>query len=78
MADVLQMRARRAARRVASEDAAPDRNARLRWLAIGALSLVALFLCVGLTFGKRRRARPRRSRRRATPIARSPPIRWHA
>ena len=42
----------RAKVRPAEEDIAPDRNARLRWLAIGALSLVALFLCAGLTFGK--------------------------
>ena len=50
MADVLQTA--RAKVRPLEEDIAPDRNARLRWLAIGALSLVAIFLCAGLTFGK--------------------------
>ena len=49
MAGVLQT-AREKVRPVV-EEKAPD-NTRLRWLAIGALSLVALFLCVGLTFGK--------------------------
>ena len=50
MAGVLQ--SARGKVRPVDEDIAPDRNARLRWIAIGALSLVALFLCVGLTFGK--------------------------
>ena len=50
MADVLQTA--RAKVRPVEEGIAPDRNMRLRWLAIGALSLVALFLCAGLTFGK--------------------------
>jgi TPR repeat protein len=30
----------------------PDNSKRTRWLAIGALSLVALFLCIGLSLGK--------------------------
>lgn len=54
MADVLQ-NAREAARAAAAaEPQAPprDRNVRARWLAIGALSLVALFLCIGLSLGK--------------------------
>lgn len=50
MADVLQTA--RGKVRPVEEDIAPDRTARLRWLAIGALALVALFLCAGLTFGK--------------------------
>jgi TPR repeat protein len=53
MADVLQSardRARAAAAK--SEEAPPpSSNSRVRWLAIGALSLVVLFLCIGLTLG---------------------------
>jgi len=53
MADVLQSarQAARAAAAVTEEAPGPDRNVRARWLAIGALSLVALFLCIGLTLG---------------------------
>jgi localization factor PodJL len=57
MADVLQ-NAREAARAAAAAAAAepeavsPDRSLRARWLAIGALSLVVLFLCIGLSLGK--------------------------
>jgi AcrR family transcriptional regulator len=61
MADVLQNAREKV--RPAEQDIAPDRNVRPRWLAIGALSLVALFLCVGLTFGRSARAMPRRPRR---------------
>jgi TPR repeat protein len=52
MAELLQG-ARVAAREaVIVEDAPqPRSSARLRWLAIGALSLVALFICIGLTLG---------------------------
>jgi AcrR family transcriptional regulator len=50
MAGVLQS-ARGKLRPVDEDAPAPD-NSRLRWLAIGALSLIALFLCAGLTFGK--------------------------
>lgn len=53
MADVLQnaREAARAAAAVIEEAPKLDRNVRARWLAIGALALVALFLCVGLTLG---------------------------
>ncbi|MFO1247621.1 MAG: tetratricopeptide repeat protein [Alphaproteobacteria bacterium] len=54
MADVLQ-NARDAARAAAAvvEDAPrPDRNLRARWMAVAALALVALFLCIGLTLGE--------------------------
>jgi TPR repeat protein len=55
MADVLQS-ARdkaRAAAAIAAEPKKPslDKTVRARWLAIGALSLVVLFLCIGLTLG---------------------------
>jgi TPR repeat protein len=55
MADVLQS-ARDKARAAAAallknEDQPRDKNRRVRWLAIGALSLVVLFLCIGLTLG---------------------------
>lgn len=53
MAEVLQNareKARAAAAVVPEEKKKPD-NSRLRWLAIGGLSLVALFLCIGLTLG---------------------------
>ena len=50
MADVLQA-ARSKAVPVPEEAPANDTGRRLRWLAIGGLSLVALFLCVGLTMG---------------------------
>jgi TPR repeat protein len=52
MADVLQS-AREAARAAAAapQEQVPDKNVRARWLAIGALSLMALFLCIGLTLG---------------------------
>jgi TPR repeat protein len=52
MADVLQS-ARAAARAAAAvpQEQLPDKNVRARWLAIGALSLMALFLCIGLTLG---------------------------
>jgi len=55
MADVLQAareRARAAAQAAARSDEQPkDRNRRMRWLAIGGLSLLVLFLCIGLTLG---------------------------
>ncbi len=55
MADVLQSareRARAAAQAAAMSDEQPkDRNRRMRWLAIGGLSLLVLFLCIGLTLG---------------------------
>lgn len=54
MADVLQ--AARSKARPVPEVPAPRTGARLRWLAIGALSLVTLFLCVGLTLGDTARA----------------------
>ena len=54
MADVLQ--AARSKARPAPEDPAPRNSARLRWLAIGALSLATLFLCAGLTLGDTARA----------------------
>jgi len=54
MADVLQ--AARGKTRPVPEEPAPHTPARLRWLAIGALSLVALFLCAGLTLGDTARA----------------------
>lgn len=54
MADVLQS-ARSKARPVAEEPVSRT-GARLRWLAIGALSLVTLFLCAGLTLGDTARA----------------------
>jgi TPR repeat protein len=53
MAEVLQNardKARAAATIVPEEKKKPD-NSRLRWLAVGGLSLVALFLCIGLTLG---------------------------
>lgn len=56
MAVVLQS-AREAARAAAAAGAIaeapppPDRTRRARWVAIGGLSLVELFLCVGLTMG---------------------------
>lgn len=49
MADVL--RAARGKTHIVPDDAPPRKNLRLRWLALGCLSLVALFLCVGLTMG---------------------------
>lgn len=54
MADVLQ--AARSKVRPVPEEPAPRTGARLRWLAIGALSLVTLFLCAGLTLGDTARA----------------------
>lgn len=54
MADVLQ--AARGRARPVPQEPAPHSNARLRWLAIGALSLVALFLCAGLIMGDTARA----------------------
>ncbi|MEY4707609.1 MAG: hypothetical protein RJB58_1332 [Pseudomonadota bacterium] len=54
MADVLQ--AARGKARPVPEEPAPRTGARLRWLAIGALSLVTLFLCAGLTLGDTARA----------------------
>ena len=54
MADVLQ--AARSKARPVAEEPAPRTGARLRWLAIGALSLVTLFLCAGLTLGDTARA----------------------
>ena len=50
MADVLQA-ARSKVVPVPEETPPRDTGRRLRWLAIGGLSLVALFLCVGLTMG---------------------------
>ena len=54
MADVLQ--AARGKARPVPEEPAPRTGARLRWLAIGALSLATLFLCAGLTLGDTARA----------------------
>jgi AcrR family transcriptional regulator len=54
MADVLQ--AARGKTRFVPEEAAPRGHARLRWLAIGVLSLAALFLCAGLMLGDTARA----------------------
>lgn len=53
MADVLQS-AREAARAAASESTkpVPEKSGRARWLAIGGLSLMVLFLCIGLSLGK--------------------------
>ncbi|HEY1878098.1 MAG TPA: hypothetical protein VGG66_11545, partial [Rhizomicrobium sp.] len=53
MADVLESaRARARAAAVSIDEEQPkDRDRRLRWLAIGALSLVVLFLCIGLVLG---------------------------
>ena len=59
MADVLESaRARvRAATAVPNHEEQPkNSDARVRWLAIGALSLVALFLCIGLVLGNTARA----------------------
>lgn len=49
MTEVLQ--AARSKVSVAPEAPVPNRNANLRWLAVGALSLVVLLACVGLTLG---------------------------
>ena len=54
MADVLQ--AARGKARPVPEAPGPRTGARLRWLAIGALSLMTLFLCAGLTLGDTARA----------------------
>jgi hypothetical protein len=54
MADVLQ--AARGKARPVPEAPAPRIGARLRWLAIGALSLTTLFLCASLTLGDTARA----------------------
>lgn len=54
MADVLQ--AARSKARPVAEEPARRTGARLRWLAIGALSLVTLFLFAGLTLGDTARA----------------------
>jgi len=54
MADVLQ--AARSKARPVEEPAPPRTGARMRWMAIGALSLVALFLCASLTLGDSARA----------------------
>jgi len=54
MADVLQ--AARGKARPVPEEPAPKTGTRLRWLAIGALSLATLFLCAGLTLGDTARA----------------------
>jgi AcrR family transcriptional regulator len=53
MADVLESaRARARAAAVSIDEEQPkDRNQRVRWLAIGALSLVALFVCISLVLG---------------------------
>jgi localization factor PodJL len=55
MADVLQVardKARAAAQAASARDRKPGRDiSRVRWLAIAALSLVALFVCIGLTLG---------------------------
>lgn len=56
MAEVLQS-ARDKARTILVEEPPKKRvNLRLRWLAIGGLSLVALFICIGLTLGDPARA----------------------
>ncbi len=54
MADVLHSarEAARAAAAVIAEKREPDTSLRARWLAIGALALVAMFLCIGLTLGE--------------------------
>ena len=49
MADVLQAARNKVVH--VPEETPPENGRRLRWLAIGGLSLVALFLCVGLTLG---------------------------
>jgi len=54
MADVLQ--AARGKTRFVPDEPAPRGHARLRWLAIGVLSLAALFLCAGLMLGDSARA----------------------
>jgi localization factor PodJL len=54
MADVLQ--SARGKTRTVPGDEKPRTATRLRWLTIGALSLLALFLCVGLTMGDTARA----------------------
>ena len=54
MADLLQ--AARSKALPVPEEPAPRNNSRLRWLAIGALSLTTLFLCAGLTLGDTARA----------------------
>jgi TPR repeat protein len=54
MADVLQ--AARSKARPVEEPPPPRTGARIRWLAISALSLVALFLCASLTLGDSARA----------------------
>jgi AcrR family transcriptional regulator len=41
----------RAAAAAAGEAPQPDKGRRIRWLAIAALALVALFLCIGFTLG---------------------------
>ena len=54
MADVLESaraRVRAAAAMSHQEEQPTDGNMRVRWIAIGALSLVALFLCIGLVLG---------------------------
>lgn len=53
MADVLQSaRARaQAAAAIMNAEKPKEGNRRVRWLAIGALALVVLFLCIGLTLG---------------------------
>ena len=54
MADVLQCardKARAAASAAEPKKPSLDKTVRARWLAIGALSLVVLFLCIGLTLG---------------------------
>jgi TPR repeat protein/AcrR family transcriptional regulator len=54
MADVLQSaraRAQAAAAAMLHEEKPKEGNRRVRWLAVGALALVVLFLCIGLTLG---------------------------
>jgi TPR repeat protein len=54
MADVLQSaraRAQAAAAAMMHEEKPKEGNRRVRWLAVGALALVVLFLCIGLTLG---------------------------
>jgi hypothetical protein len=59
MADAIESaraRVRAAAAALDDEDNPGDGTWRIRWLAIGALSLVALFLCIGLVLGNTARA----------------------
>jgi localization factor PodJL len=52
MADVLQTAREKARAAVETEAPPPPASSRTRWLAIGAITIVALFLCIGLSLGK--------------------------